>query len=291
MKSSAASVATSIVAMLVWTGGAAALHGRFDLRFVADMVAIALIVGLSVLTTLLVRQGRRTALDLERLERAALPDWLTDIAQSATRSGVLNVLKEWGVPTRRVGMGKRVAAQEEPGVWRGPAEGSADGRRLGPSAGRVGRTDGHRHAWRSASKNVGGRELRSFGRQPPPQLRRRLLLPLAPQLRDWPLSDGGLCVFRGRGFCACKRQLSAMPGHCDQLFSGHSSPPQGFGFAGGEPFTHSTHSSPPQGDQIPQPGGSPRWRGTFLCGVAESDPCKSVVGGYNCMDDREAGSC
>ncbi len=46
---------------------------------------------------------------------------------------------------------------------------------------------------------------------------------------------------------------------CDQLFSKHSSPPQGFGLAGGVPFIHSTHSSPPQGFQ-------PRWRGTFLCG-------------------------
>jgi hypothetical protein len=156
LKSSAASVATSIVAMLVWAAGTAVLHGRFDLRFAGDMVAIALIAGLSVLTTLLLRQQRSTALDrrriasnLERLERAALPDWVRHTAQQANRWGikvfcvegnvvfenaaderhveaanppgdqlgqtlaherVLNILQEWGVPIRLVGMGKRVAA-------------------------------------------------------------------------------------------------------------------------------------------------------------------------------------
>lgn len=154
LKSSAASVATSIVAMLVWAAGTAVLHGRFDLQFAGDMVAIALIAGPSVLTALLLRQQRRTALDrrriasdLERLERAALPDWVRHTAQQANHWGikvfraegnvifenaagerhveaanppglgqtlvherVLNVLQEWGVPIRRVGMGKRVAA-------------------------------------------------------------------------------------------------------------------------------------------------------------------------------------
>jgi hypothetical protein len=149
LKSFAASVAAGIAAMVLWAAGAAVVHGRFDLQFVAAMIAIALIAGLSVLTTLLVRQGRRTALDVHRLERAGLPDWVRHTAQQANHWGikvfraegnvvlencagerhveaadppgdrlgqtlaqerVLNVLEEWGVPIRRVGMGKRVAA-------------------------------------------------------------------------------------------------------------------------------------------------------------------------------------
>jgi hypothetical protein len=81
--------------------------------------------------------------------------------------------------------------------------------------------------------------------------------------------------FRGRVPKLCKRQLSARPGVA--ISYSPSIPPRRPVIkslsregrrTGGEPFTHSTHSSPPQGDQIPQPGGSPRWRGTFLCGAA-----------------------
>jgi hypothetical protein len=81
--------------------------------------------------------------------------------------------------------------------------------------------------------------------------------------------------FRGRVPKLCKRQLSARPGVA--ISYSPSTPPRRPVIkslsregrrTGGEPFTHSTHSSPPQGDQIPQPGGSPRWRGTFLCGAA-----------------------
>ncbi len=103
--------------------------------------------------------------------------------------------------------------------------------------------------------------LWSFGRRPPPA------------------SAAAAVLVLGAGIV--KRQLSALSeritesasgelegpaelgwrirNRCDQLFSKHSSPPQGFGLAGGVPFIHSTHSSPPQGFQ-------PRWRGTFLCG-------------------------
>ena len=81
--------------------------------------------------------------------------------------------------------------------------------------------------------------------------------------------------FRGRVPKLCKRQLSARPGVA--ISYSPSIPPRRPVIkslsregrrTGGEPFTHSTHSPPPQGDQIPQPGGSPRWRGTFLCGAA-----------------------
>jgi hypothetical protein len=90
------------------------------------------------------------------------------------------------------------------------------------------------------------------------------------------LPCGEDCVsFRGRVPKLCKRQLSARPGVA--ISYSPSIPPRRPVIkslsregrrTGGEPFTHSTHSSPPQGDQIPQPGGSPRWRGTFLCGAA-----------------------
>jgi hypothetical protein len=149
LKSFAVSVAAGIAAMLLWVAGTAVLHGHFDLQFAADMVAIALIAGLSVLVALLLREGGRLASDLQRLERAALPDWLRDIAQLATRSGikvlrvdanvvfessagdthveaanppgdglghtlarqrVLTILEQWGVPINRNDRGQRIAA-------------------------------------------------------------------------------------------------------------------------------------------------------------------------------------
>jgi hypothetical protein len=102
-----------------------------------------------MLAALLFRQGRQTALDVQRLERAALPDWVRHTAHAANDSGIkvfrvegsvvfenaagkrhvaaanpsgggvgetlerertLTVLEDWGVPMRVVGMGKRVAA-------------------------------------------------------------------------------------------------------------------------------------------------------------------------------------
>jgi hypothetical protein len=146
LKSFAVSVVAGIATMALWAAGTAVVHGRFDLQFVAAMVAVALIAGLSVMTTLLLRQGRRTALDVRRLERAALPDWVRNVTLLTDQRGIkvirvegsvvfenragerhvaaanppgsgvlerertLTVLEEWGVPMRVVGMGKRVAA-------------------------------------------------------------------------------------------------------------------------------------------------------------------------------------
>jgi len=146
LKSFAANVASGIMAMLLWAAGTAAFHGPFGLQFAAGLVTIAVAAGLPVLAALLFRQGQQTAADLERLERAALPDWVRPTADAANRSGIkafrvegnvifentvgerhvaaanppgsgvierertLTVLEEWGVPMRVVGMGKRVAA-------------------------------------------------------------------------------------------------------------------------------------------------------------------------------------
>ena len=148
MKSFAVEVAAGLVVMVLWTAGTAVL-GHFDLQFVAGLVSIALAAGLPMLAALLFRQGRQTALDVQRLERAALPDWIRPTADAANRSGItvfraeghvvfentagerhvaaanpsgrglgetlerertLTVLEDWGVPIRVVGMGKRVAA-------------------------------------------------------------------------------------------------------------------------------------------------------------------------------------
>jgi hypothetical protein len=149
LKSFAVEVAAGIVVMLLWTAGTA-VFGRFDLQFAAGLAAIALAAGLPVLAASLFRQGRQTALDVQRLERAALPDWIRPTADAANRSGIkvfrvegnvvfenttgerhvaaanppgsgllerertLTVLEGWGVPMRVVGMESESQLKERP---------------------------------------------------------------------------------------------------------------------------------------------------------------------------------
>jgi len=145
LKSFGVNVVAGITAMALWTGVTAALDGSFGLQFAAGLVTITVAAGLPVLAALLFRQGQQTALDVQRLDRAALPDWVRTTADAANRSGIkvfrvegnvvfenaagerhlavanppgsgvlerertLTVLEGCGVPMRIAGMGKRVA--------------------------------------------------------------------------------------------------------------------------------------------------------------------------------------
>lgn len=144
LKSFAGNVIAGIVATAVWTALTATLHWPFGVQFAAGLVTIAVAAGLPVLVTLLLRQGRRTALDVRRVETAVLPDWARNIARVAEACGIkvfllegsvvfenaageqhlatanppgsgvierertLTMLEKWGVPMQVAGMGKRV---------------------------------------------------------------------------------------------------------------------------------------------------------------------------------------
>jgi hypothetical protein len=82
------SVAASVAAAILTSIGSALLHARVRWQLVLAIVALALISGLAVFAVLAWRRQGRLQRHLDRLERAAWPGWMRDIAVAATMAGI-----------------------------------------------------------------------------------------------------------------------------------------------------------------------------------------------------------
>jgi hypothetical protein len=82
------SVASSLTATVVVSIASALAHARLDLSLGAAVVAVALICGMGVFGVLAWREQSRLRRELARIERAAWPAWMHDIAYAALSAGL-----------------------------------------------------------------------------------------------------------------------------------------------------------------------------------------------------------